>query len=362
MQLLEHQWGLVFFTGSERVGKLVAEAAAKTLTPTVLELGGKCPCYVDQTIPDDVTQVANRIIWCKTLNAGRTCCSIDTLIVHESVVDKLIPKLVESMHVQFPQPLNETAFPRFLYRPHAERMVDLLKDIEMRCASTTTSNTRIICGSSEACDIDSGLIEPMIVLNPPLECRIMQEEIFGPILPLITVKSRDEAIEFIRNMPGTPLCLYVFSKSNAVFEQIHRACPAGSVVRNDGIVHISSPAISFGGLGSSGYGSYHGFYSFQTFSHLKPIMYRPCAPGFDFGMARYHPFGEMKAKVVDAVLKLPLFPVDFKWRVASVVIILSCLACFRDVLLSITIQDVVAFCAKSLSTELVNEQCHLSSS
>jgi acyl-CoA reductase-like NAD-dependent aldehyde dehydrogenase len=307
-QLLKESWGLVFFTGSSRVGKLVAVAAAQTLTPTVMELGGKCPCYVDETAPADITQVANRIIWAKTANAGQTCASVDTLIVHESVVNKLLPKLVKSLRVQFPEPGIESELARIRIPQHAQRLVDWIQEVEASCGNTTNV---LLCGGSAACQAEKGYIEPTIVLNPSPDCRMMQEEIFGPILPIVTVKSRQEAIDFIRkNMPGTPLCLYVFARHD-VFEEIRQACPAGSVVRNDCLVHLSSPCIPFGGLGTSGYGAYHGHFSFQTFSHLQPVMYRPCAPGLDFGMARYHPFGDgIKAWLIaNVLLKMPLIPV-----------------------------------------------------
>jgi acyl-CoA reductase-like NAD-dependent aldehyde dehydrogenase len=318
--LLQESWGLIFFTGSGRVGKVVAEAAAKTLTPTVLELGGKSPCYVDETAPSDLKAVANRIIWAKTLNAGQTCAAVDTLIVHESIVDRLLPELVKTLEIQFGPEPAQGELGRMVTSQHAARHVEMIQEAEMAAlsSSTGTSNAaeetnrgcKIICGGSKECDARSGYVCPTIVVNPPRDCRLLKEEIFGPILPVITVKSREEAIQVIRDLPGTPLCLYVFTKSSRVFDEITQKCPSGSTMRNDALVHLTSPFFAFGGLGSSGYGGYHGKHSFETFSHQHMSMYRPCLPGMDFFMARYHPFGNIKGVILEKVLfKVPATPV-----------------------------------------------------
>jgi acyl-CoA reductase-like NAD-dependent aldehyde dehydrogenase len=319
--LLQESWGLILFTGSERVGKVVAEAAAKTLTPTVLELGGKCPCYVDETAPNDLRAVANRIIWAKTLNAGQTCAAVDTLIVHESIVDRLLPELLKTLEIQFGSDPAQGELGRMSTSQHAARHVEMIQEVEKAVLSSSngTSNgagggtnrgCKIILGSSKECDARSGYVCPTIVVNPPRDCRLLKEEIFGPILPIITVKSREEAIQLMRDMPGTPLCLYVFTKSARVFDEITQKCPSGSTMRNDALVHLTSSFFSFGGLGSSGYGGYHGKHSFDTFSHQHMCMYRPCLPGMDFFMARYHPFGNIKGVILEKVLfKVPATPV-----------------------------------------------------
>jgi acyl-CoA reductase-like NAD-dependent aldehyde dehydrogenase len=306
--LLQESWGLIFFTGSETVGKIVAAAAAKTLTPTVLELGGKCPCYVDETAPNDLRAVANRIIWAKTWNAGQTCAAVDTLIVHESIIDRLLPELVKTLEIQFGSDPAQGELGRMTTSEHAARQVEMIQQVEKMALSSP--GTKIICGGSKKCDARSRYICPTIVLNPPRDCRLLKEEIFGPIMPIVTVKTRDEAVQLIRDMPGTPLCVYVFTKSARVFDDITRKCPSGSTMRNDGVVHLTSPHFPFGGLGSSGYGGYHGKYSFDTFSHPHMSMYRPCFPGSDFFMARYHPFGNVKGVILEKILfKLPSTPV-----------------------------------------------------
>jgi len=307
--LLKEPWGLVFFTGSERVGKLVAAAAAQTLSPVILELGGKCPCYVDETAPADIKAVANRIIWAKLLNAGQTCAAIDTLIVHVSLVDKLVPELVATLRQQFGVDPAVGELGRIVDPGHAARHVALIQEVE-RAAAVVDSPTKMIVGGSATCDARSGYVCPTIVLNPPADCRLATEEIFGPILPIRTVASRAQAIQVMRDMPGTPLCLYVFTKSAAVFDEIKQKCPSASAMRNDALVHLASLEFPFGGLGTSGYGGYHGKHSFESFSHQHLSMYRPCAPGIDLCMARYHPFGNFKGPyLVEPAVRLPSVPV-----------------------------------------------------
>lgn len=305
--LLEQPWGRIFLTGSPAVGKIVAKAAADTLTPVTLELGGKAPCYIDaETCPFDIDQVANRILWSKTVNAGQTCAATDTLIVHESFLPKFLPALKKSlfkMHGDNPQ---ATEFGRIVSSRHAERLVEMISQVERADNKTT----KIVVGGSKQCDAAARYVAPTIIVNPPADSRVMQEEIFGPILPIVTVKSRQEAVDFMRKMPGTPLCMYVFTSSEAVFQEMIQKVPAGSVMRNDCLMHLSSQFIPFGGLGSSGYGAYHGKHSFDLFSHTQPIMFRPCFPGLDLNMIRCHPFGKVKGYVMtDIVVALPPIPV-----------------------------------------------------
>lgn len=326
--LLNQPWGHIFFTGSSAVGKIVAAAAAATLTPVTLELGGKAPCFVDaETCPKfDINLVANRILWSKTVNGGQTCAATDTLIVEESLLPKLLPALKSSLVKMFGEDPRRSELGRIVSSRHAERLVNMIAQVERSDHKTT----KVITGGSKLCDAAACYVAPTIIVNPPMDAQLMQEEIFGPILPIITVKSRTEAIEFMKKMPGTPLCLYVFTSSDTVFQDIVRQVPAGSVMRNDCLVHLSSPFIKFGGLGSSGYGGYHGKYSFDLFSHLQPVMYRPCFPGFDLNMLRYHPFGGWKGFLVtDVAVVLPSIPVLhclFIFRILCVVVVFGILS------------------------------------
>ena len=361
--LLQEEWGLIFFTGSQTVGKIIASAAAQTLTPTVLELGGKCPCYVDgDTMPGDIRQVANRIVWAKTMNAGQTCAAVDTLLVHESVVDRLLEEMKQSLVVQYGDDPRDSELGRIVSPRHAQRLVDLMKEVEKSATSDGKSNPtgkpKLICGGSTNCVVKEGYIVPTFYLNPPADSRIMKEEVFGPILPIVTVGSRQEAIDKIKNMPGTPLCLYVFTKQNRVLEEFRRSCPAGSVMRNDSVMHLSSPYIPFGGLGSSGYGVYHGKYSFDCFSHMQAVMYRPCFPGLDFGMFRFHPFGTgLKGWLVaNALPLLPDIPVLYlgRWLWMALLLVtglwaFGLLLATETRMIGPAIQQVSLFLARNLS-------------
>jgi acyl-CoA reductase-like NAD-dependent aldehyde dehydrogenase len=295
-EILSYPWATVFFTGSQRVGKIVAEAAAQTLSPVVLELGGKSACVVDETCPRHVQQMAHRIVWGKTLNSGQVCAAVDYVLVHESRAPELIRCLVRALSEQYPKNAAGQAseLGRMVCREHASRQVELIAEVEKAAAasasasgSTETKATRIVVGGSKECDPASRYVAPTIVLDPPRGCRLMKEEVFGPVLPVLTYSTRQEAIETVQEVSGmAPLCLYVFTDSEDVFQHYVRTCRAGAAVRNDCIMHLGSRNLPFGGLGTSGYGRYHGKYSFDLFSHPLPVMYRPCVSGSDLGMAR----------------------------------------------------------------------------
>jgi hypothetical protein len=194
----------------------------------------------------------------------------------------------------------------------------MLKEVEK------SKFTRIIYGGSDLCDVDHCYVCPTLILNPPHGCRLLQEEIFGPILPIMTIKSREEGIHFIRNEQyGTPLALYVFTKSEQIYQDIIQAIPSGAACRNELLIHAISSHLPFGGLGTSGYGTYHGMYSFETFTHAFGSVYRPCFPGSDFGMLRFHPYkGFRRAALLDFVVKLPDMPVLHIRRVTVVLSVL----------------------------------------
>jgi len=283
--LLQYHWGVVFFTGSNRVGRLVAEQAARTLSPTCMELGGKCPCYIDCENENewwDWQMVANRIIWARTLNGGQTCAAVDYLVVPEAIVRKLLPYLVKAVKSQFGDDAYTSELGRIVKaKPHAQRLVDLIREAEDVAENDSKTGEKgkkpceIVLGGSSYCLPEERYVCPTLVLNPPMNSRLMKEEIFGPILPIITVKNRSEGIKLIKQMEtmvGTPLCLYAFTKSHKSFEEITQSCRAGSVLRNDALVHLGNGLIPFGGLGQSGYGACRGPHSFQLFSQALPCM------------------------------------------------------------------------------------------
>ena len=284
--------------------QIVAAAAAKTLTPVVLELGGKCPCLVDETCPSDLVQVANRIVWAKTANCGQNCISPDYLLIHRSKADALLPELIKSLEKQFGIDPKQSELGKLVAPGHVKRAIEMLEEVEER--AKTDKKIQILVGGSKACDAKAGYVAPALILNPPLDCRLMQEEIFSPILPILVVDCRDDAVRIINSRPGIPLGLYVFTTRNKVFQELTERCRSGSAVHNDLLVQFAGPFLPFGGLGSSGMGSYRGAESFKAFSHMMTTVYRPCAPGADMNMVRCHPFPGWKTFVL---LKVgPLLP------------------------------------------------------
>ena len=347
-QLLSYSWGRIFFTGSTKVGIIVAQAAAKTMTPVTLECGGKSICYIDSTTtsykndPKLLQQISQRILWSKTLNCGQTCAATDTVVCDsDELVSLLVPHFIDNITSMFGRnPKTDSEIGRIVTIQHTQRLIDLIIEVEEYIASVPVDGDhtcQIVVGGSSECDASEKYIAPTIILNPPLHLRIMQEEIFGPILPIITVSNRNDAIQSIRriNMPTnggmtmTPLCLYVFTNSNSVLQQMIQQVPAGSVVRNDCLIHLCSPYIPFGGLGTSGYGgAYHGRYTFDLFSHTLPVMYRPYVwprkflPIYDWNVLRCHPFTPMKKYItLHVAMSLPAVPV-LHVRLVSIVVVL----------------------------------------
>lgn len=257
--LLEQKFDYIFFTGSSNVGKVVMQAAAKNLTPMTLELGGKSPCIVDATA--DLDAAAKRIVWGKFLNAGQTCIAPDYLLVHRSVQQRL-EALMRNYMMRFygREAHRNDSFPKIINQKHYERLMGLLKDTEI-----------LFGGQGES---DEQKIAPTLVLpKGGWEHPLMQEEIFGPILPIIPFDNIEEAASKIRKGPK-PLALYLFSQSKAVQRYVLRNISFGGGCINDTILHIATTHMPFGGVGESGMGNYHGKASFNTFSHTKSVMHR----------------------------------------------------------------------------------------
>lgn len=270
-QELAKPYDLIFFTGSERVGRLVMEAAAKHLTPVILELGGKSPCIVDATA--DLRLAARRILWGKLLNAGQTCIAPDYLLVHSSIREQLIDALRrECTRLYSADPLTNPAYPRILHRGHFDRLMGLIQPELVRFGGS--------------CDPDTLRIAPTLIDCPSPDSPIMQEEIFGPLLPLLTFDHLQQAMDFILDRPK-PLALYLFSNCKAVQRRVTEELSFGGGCINDTISHIVSHTLPFGGVGTSGMGSYHGIHGFRAFSHTKPIVHKALHP--DLPM-RYPPF------------------------------------------------------------------------
>ncbi len=256
--LLKEDFDYIFFTGSTGVGKIVAEAAAKHLTPTTLELGGKSPTIVHEDA--NLDEAAQRIARGKFANAGQTCVAPDYLLVHSSVKDELMSKFKEVITASYGENIVENPnFGHVVSERHFDRLVGFL------------DNGSIVTGGKH--DRDNLIIEPTILDDISWDDSVMQDEIFGPILPVMTFDSLDEIIEPIVKRPK-PLALYLFSDDEAVQDQILSTISFGGGSINDTINHMTSHYLPFGGVGDSGMGAYHGKASFDTFTHFKSVLKR----------------------------------------------------------------------------------------
>lgn len=264
--LLKQKFDLIFFTGSVNVGKIVMEAASHHLTPVILELGGKSPCIVDKTA--DLKLAAKRIIWGKMVNLGQTCVAPDYLLVHSSVKDALIEEMknVLSQYYQDYQHL-----PKIISKRHFDRLTKLIVNDDVIFGGNINEATE---------QIDFTLVEAT------WDSEIMKDEIFGPIMPMITYESIDEVINHVNDQPK-PLALYLFTNNKIVEKVILKNISFGGGCVNDTIMHLASPYLPFGGIGNSGMGSYHGKQSFDAFSHYKSILKK--SKYFDLAL-RYPPY------------------------------------------------------------------------
>ncbi|XP_021525371.2 aldehyde dehydrogenase family 3 member B2 [Aotus nancymaae] len=272
-QLLEHKFDYIFFTGSPRVGKIVMTAAAKHLTPVTLELGGKNPCYVDDDCDPQI--VANRVAWFRYFNAGQTCVAPDYLLCSPEMQERLLPAL-QSTITRFygDDPQSSPDLGRIINQKQFQRLRALLG-----CGRVA------IGGQSDERD---RYIAPTVLVDVQETEPVMQEEIFGPILPIVNVRGVDEAIEFI-NRREKPLALYAFSNSSQVVNQMLERTSSGGFVGNDGFIYMSLPSVPLGGIGHSGMGRYHGKFTFDTFSHHRACLL--CPTGLEkLNNIRYPPY------------------------------------------------------------------------
>ncbi|NFS23942.1 aldehyde dehydrogenase [Clostridium botulinum] len=254
--LLKEKFDYIFYTGGINVGKIVMRAAAEHLTPITLELGGKSPCIVDKDANIDLA--ARRIAWGKFLNAGQTCVAPDYLVVHRNIKEKLISS-IENYIIEFfgENTFESEDYPRIINERHFKRLEGYLKE------------GKIVSGGNT--DINNLYIEPTIIEGINFENRIMEEEIFGPVFPVIEFENIDKVIEIVKNNPK-PLALYYFSENKEKQEFIIKNISFGGGCINDTIMHLSISTLPFGGVGNSGIGGYHGRASFDTFSHKKSIL------------------------------------------------------------------------------------------
>lgn len=282
--LLEQKFDYIFFTGSVAVGKEVMAKASVHLTPVTLELGGKSPCVVDKSAKLDLA--AKRLVFGKLLNCGQTCVAPDYVLIDKARKDDFLAALKKWMSAMYgSDPLDNQGYVRMINRKHFDRVMGLI-DPE-----------KVVYGGQG--DPETLKIQPTILDHVSPEDSVMQEEIFGPVLPILTYDSLDEAVDFINGRPH-PLALYLFSEDKAVQERFLRRVPFGGGCINDTIIHLASSRLGFGGVGDSGMGSYHGKKSFETFSRRKSIVKK--STWLDLPI-RYAPYSPKQEKLLRFFLK-----------------------------------------------------------
>jgi len=277
--LLDEQFDYIFYTGNTNVGRIVMEKAAKYLTPVTLELGGKSPVVVTRNA--NLRLAARRIAFGKLMNLGQTCVAPDYVLVEREVHDELIAFLKEEITKMYGiKPLQNAAYGKIINHRHYERICSLI------------DKSKVVFGGE--CDEAALRIEPTILDNVVAEDAVMSEEIFGPVLPIITINNLDEAFNFIQQRPH-PLALYIFTKNQAEEDHFINGLLFGGGCVNDVIVHLSNPNLPFGGIGPSGMGEYHGKSTYETFSHKKSIV--KSATWIDMPL-RYPPYTEKTDKML----------------------------------------------------------------
>jgi acyl-CoA reductase-like NAD-dependent aldehyde dehydrogenase len=287
-ELLNQEWDHIFYTGNGAVARVVMAAAAKHLTSVTLELGGKCPAIVSDS--SDVDVVTNRILSGKLINVGQTCIGIDYVLCTEAFRDKLVQKLKIALEEWYGKdPKTSPDFGRIVNKRHWNRVMDYIKK---------TKGQIVLGGNADEKDL---FISPTVILNPSDSEPLMNEEIFGPILPIKTVKNLDEAVKFVNSRPP-PLALYVFSKKDKEIQFVLDRTRSGGVAVNDACTQILCSQLPFGGFGASGMGAYHNKFSFETFTHKRATLIKSQGMEFVNKAARYPKYDDKKKAIMSKVL------------------------------------------------------------
>ncbi|XP_032849890.2 aldehyde dehydrogenase family 3 member B1 [Tyto alba] len=287
-RLLENKFDFIFFTGNPSVGRIIMTAAAKHLTPVTLELGGKNPCYVSDHC--DVQNVARRVAWGRFFNAGQTCIAPDYLLCSLEMQEKLLPALREAITEFYgPNPRESPDFGRIVGDKHFQRVQALLRSGRVAIGGQTDEKERYIA--------------PTVLVDLQPSDLIMQEEIFGPILSIVTVANMDEAIDFI-NSRERPLVVYAFSSDDKVVNQVLERTSSGGFCGNDTLMHVTLTSLPFGGIGNSGLGKYHGKFTFDTFTHHRGCLHRGMGREA-LNTLRYPPYSQQKLGIVRAACEPP---------------------------------------------------------
>ncbi|PKL77193.1 MAG: aldehyde dehydrogenase family protein [Candidatus Melainabacteria bacterium HGW-Melainabacteria-1] len=283
-ELLDQQFDYIFFTGGIQVGRIVMEKAAKYLTPLTLELGGKSPCIVDRGVPLEIT--ARRIVWGKFLNAGQTCVAPDYVLVPPEMKVDLIQEMARCLKEFYgADPRQSPDYARIVNEAHFERLTRQIRPEQVAVGGQSDRTERYIA--------------PTILSPVDWDDPLMQDELFGPLLPVLSYRSLEEVIEQIQSRPR-PLALYLFSENKAHQQLVTNRLSFGGGCINDTMIHLATPYLPFGGVGTSGMGGYHGRFSFEAFSHRKALMSRPLK--LDLPL-RYPPYPGWKEKIVRQIMK-----------------------------------------------------------
>lgn len=293
--LLDERWEHIFYTGNGRVGRIVAEKAARFLCPVTLELGGKSPVIIDESA--NLSIAAHRVLWAKSFNTGQTCIAPDYILIDAKVRDRFVAELQKAMQ-QFGQGVlrNGKDIGRIVSANHWKRIRDIV----------SSSKAELVLGGLDTADEETRYMPLTVFKNVPENDSTMDEEIFGPVLPIVSVNSIREAVDFV-NARDQPLALYIFSESKAVSEYIMKYTRSGGVVQGDMLIHFVIDALPFGGTGPAGFGSYHGKNSFDCFSHRRSVVRSPASGLLGFLVEkimslRYPPYTGAKDKFFQLIL------------------------------------------------------------
>ena len=288
-ELLKLPFNHIFFTGSPNVGKIVMKAAAEHLTSVTLELGGKSPTIIDETA--NLKSTAKKIAWGKFINNGQICVSPDYLLVKESIKDNFVNELKQQVKAFYTEEASKSeSYSRIVNNRHFDRLVNHLEDAKKHNATFEMG------GKSKS---EENFIEPTLISNLPENASLLQDEIFGPILPIKTYKTNEEVINYI-NSKEKPLALYIYSKHKKTINDIIKNTRAGSTCINNNVVQYSNHNLPFGGSNNSGIGKSHGFFGFQEFSNKRSVMKQHTKGSIEF---LFPPYTNLKQKIVDLTIK-----------------------------------------------------------
>jgi len=303
-ELLKERFDYIFYTGSTNVGKIIGAAANKHLTPCTLELGGKSPAYIGDALLQDETKlevVAKRLLWGKFNNAGQICVAPDYVLCSPKLEARLVPLLAKNLVEWYSDnPMSSSDYCKIVSSRHIDRLLGLL---------SSTKGKVVVGGGS---DKKTNFMEPTVVSGVKLDDPLMQEEIFGPILPIINVESAEEAVNII-NRGEKPLALYVFSENQEIHRLFKTGTSSGGLLVNDTLMHLTVEQLPFGGVGHSGMGGYHGKFGFDTFTHKKPVMVRGLGKVSEaLGAFRYPPYKAEALSRVRWIIENRALP-SFSW-------------------------------------------------